>query len=337
MKLLRFLTFAICVHFWLPGVTAQEASPVQQPSPAQQPVATAAAPQKQKTFAEQLPNTVGFLKVTYNDGPNLMAILGTCFFVYLEDKRLGDNMGFVYLVTNRHMAEPGIEKGLKYPVAQVILRMNLRSPQNGIESSEGAIPMGSTVRWFFPADESTDLAVMQINPDVIKYDYQTIPASLFATEKDVASSAVEPGDPVVFAGYFYQFPGQTRIEPIVRQGVLAMMPSEKINTTLQKPGQLYLADAHAFHGNSGSPLFVNLGGSRHGVLSLAERYLLIGVVSGYYPEGESFSVPAATVLTGEVHDNSGIATVVPAEELLQLLNSNELQADRDAKVAASKR
>jgi hypothetical protein len=331
MKLSRFLTFAICVNFMLPGAAAQEASP------AQQPVATAATPQKQKTLAGQLPNTVGFLKVTYNDGSNLMESLGTCFFVYIEDKRLGDNMGFVYLVTNRHMAQPGIEKGLKYPVAQVILRMNLRSPQNGIESSEGAIPMDSTVRWFFPNDESTDLAVMQISPDITKYDYQTIPASLFATEKDITSLAVEPGDPVVFAGYFYQFPGQTRIEPIVRQGVLAMMPGEKIKTTLQKPGQLYLADAHAFHGNSGSPLFVNLSGSRNGSILVGEKYLLVGVISGYYPEGGSFSVPAATVLTGEVHDNSGIATVVPAKELLQLLNSNELQADRDTKVAAIKR
>lgn len=112
------------------------------------------------------------------------------------------------------------------------------------------------------------------------------------------------------------------------------MPDESINTTLQKPGQLYLADAHAFHGNSGSPLFVSVGGLRHGSLAVGENYLLIGVISGYYPEGESISVPAATVLTGEVHDNSGIATVVPAKELLALLNSPEVQSERDSHIPA---
>jgi hypothetical protein len=51
----------------------------------------------------------------------------------------------------------------------------------------------------------------------------------------------------------------------------------------------------------------------------------------------SFSVPAATVLTGEVHDNSRIATVVPGYELKALLDSPRLQAQRDAVVAEQQR
>jgi len=46
-----------------------------------------------------------------------------------------------------------------------------------------------------------------------------------------------------------------------------------------------------------------------------------------------FSVPAATVLTGEVRDNSGIATIVPADELSKLLSSAELRADQDQYVS----
>jgi hypothetical protein len=324
----HFLVVGLAVSvIWICGGVAAQESPGKQQS-----IATAAV--SQNTFTEQLRKTVGFLRVTYRDGLNRMQVTGTCFFVYVEDKRLGENRGFTYLVTNRHMAQPGIERGVIHPVDDVFIRMNLIAPRSGNESVEEKIPMGPHLRWFFPDDDSIDLAVLQADPDQTKYDFQMIPESLLATPNQIKSFLVEPGDSVVFAGYFYQFPGQKRIEPIVRQGILAMMPDEMLSTTLQKPGQLFLADAHAFHGNSGSPLFVKLGGSRHGQVIAGENYLLIGVISGYYPEGESFSVPAATVLTGEVHDNSGIATVVPAQELLKVLDSTELQADRDSKIAA---
>jgi hypothetical protein len=57
------------------------------------------------------------------------------------------------------------------------------------------------------------------------------------------------------------------------------------------------------------------------------------VVSGYYPESESnFSVPAARVLTGEVHDNSGVTVVVPGEALKVLLGSPALKRMRDTNI-----
>ena len=127
------------------------------------------------------------------------------------------------------------------------------------------------------------------------------------------------------------------MEPIVRQGVIAMLPEEKLDTTLHKKGQLFLADLHAFHGNSGSPVFANLGGMHRGSLYMGDRYMLLGVISGYYPESAGFSVPAATVLTGEVRDNSGIAAIVPAEELIKLLNSDEVQAARNRAVKLPKK
>jgi len=324
MRTLQCIATTVCISSALFVTAAQQAgSPQQAVAPT-----TAAA----KTFTQQLRNTVGFLEVDYLDHSELKSIAGTCFFVYLEDKRLGENQGFVYLVTNRHMADPGVEKGLHYPVERVLLRLNLKATQGETGSLTVPVPLGPTTHWYFPSDDATDLALLQATPNIDVFDYQTIPTSLFATTDQIRELAVDAGDPVVFAGFFYQFSGQKRIEPIVRQGVLAMMPGEELKTTLQKPGTLYLADAHAFHGNSGSPLFVSVGGIRHGTFR-GDQYLLIGVISGYYPEGESFSVPAATVLTGEVHDNSGIATVVPAEELLKLLGSPELQSARDAQVS----
>jgi len=189
------------------------------------------------------------------------------------------------------------------------------------------------MRWFFPTDEGVDLAVLPLAPDEARFDTLPINVDILATKDKIQSASIDAGDSVVFAGYFYQFPGEKKAQPIVREGVVAMMPDEELKTTLQKPGHLYLADVHAFHGNSGSPLLVNAGGVRNSGSISGPNFLLLGVISGYYPEGVSFSIPSATVLTGEVHDNSGIATVVPAYELKALLDSAPLQAARDAIVA----
>jgi hypothetical protein len=297
---------------------AQQAKPTEDKAP--QP-AVAKAP---VSLANQLRNTVGFLRVVY--GNPAKQIVGTCFFVYYPDDRLGKDRGFSYLVTNRHMAMPEIETGTPKSVDEAIVRLNLKFAHNGKESVE--VPIDPRVRWHFPKDPSVDLAVVDLAPSQDIFDFQMIPMSLIGTKEVIQSSGVSPGDGVVFAGYFYQWAGAKRIQPIVRQGVLAMMPDEEVNTTLQKPGHIYFADAHAFHGNSGSPMFTSTRGIRGNSFS-GGSYFLLGIVSGYFAEGVSFSLPAATVLTGEVHDNSGITTVVPGYELTDLLESPELKAERD--------
>jgi len=238
-------------------------------------------PRSPPTFGQILRKTVGFLTVKYlKDGTN-MQISGTCFFVFYEDKRFGENKGFRYLVTNRHMAVPGVERGESYAIQQAFVRLNLRNPDAGKESEEANIPLGGGLHWVFPADESVDLAVLPAYPDQNRYDYVDVPASSLATKDQVSTNNIDAGDSVVFAGYFVQFPGQKKIQPVVRQGILSMMPDELMETTLRRPGHLYLADMHTFHGNSGSPIFVNLGGVRNGNLMIGASYLLLGVVSGY--------------------------------------------------------
>jgi hypothetical protein len=68
----------------------------------------------------------------------------------------------------------------------------------------------------------------------------------------------------VFTGLFVQFIGQTKLEPIVREGKIAMIPGEAVPTTMHTLGHVYLVDAHVFGGNSGSPMLIDLGGQRDG-------------------------------------------------------------------------
>src|SRR5271165_3286070 len=266
-------------------------------------------------FTDQLRKTVAFLRVGFLKNGRVWESSGTGFFVFYPDERLGKDRGFTYLVTNRHMATPGAEEGQAYAVQYFYVRLNVEKKQPGAEGPESVeIPFtypGDP--WVRPVDPSVDLAVLLVNLEPLSVDYRSIPVSAIATKEMIEAQQITVGDQVLFAGYFYQFPGEKRIEPIVRQGVLAMIPDEQISTTLQKPGNVYLADIHAFHGNSGSPLFV--GGIRVGG-STFSQFRLLGVVSGYYPESETnFSIPAARVLTGEVRDNSGITAVVPGYEL----------------------
>lgn len=318
----RILVILFCLRFAPQVLVAQE------PKAQSSPVAVAsAAPLPSGT--EQVRKTVAFIGVNYQNGSSGFTAIGTCFFVSFPDERVGKNGQFIYLVTNRHVAQPGIDLGTPFQIGGAEMRMNLTNPQGDIQSAEGPLPLGAELRWYFPVDDAVDIAVLPLAPDRSRFDYMVIPLDLIVTAEQMKSYNLGVGDSVTFAGYFSNFPGRLRMEPIIRQGVFAMLPVEKMDTTLHKPGQIYLADLHAFHGNSGSPVFANLGGFHHGSIVASDRYVLVGILSGYYPESVGFSVPAASILTGEVRDNSGIATIVPAEELLKLLNSAELQAQRN--------
>lgn len=296
----------------------------------------AAAASSTPSFGETIRKSAAFLTVTYSKDGQSVQIDGTCFFVFYDDIRLGENHGFRYLITNRHMADPGVETGSHYPVQRLSIRLNLRNPQGQRESLTQDIPLSAGLHWVFPDDDAIDLAALPISPDPVTYDFQDIRVSWFATQETINQSHINVGDSILFTGYFVQFPGERKMQPIVREGVLAMMPDEVVRTTLKKPGHLYFADVHTFHGNSGSPVFVNVGGLRNGNISAGYDYRLLGVVSGYYPEDADFSVSAATTLSGTVHANSGISTVVPAYELKTLLDTPSLRNLREALVAMEK-
>lgn len=285
-----------------------------------------AAPVAPLPMVKQLKKTVGLLTsyFTKNDAP--FQAQGTCFFVVYPDDRAGKDRSFVYLVTNRHVVMPGIEDGHPYLVTSTTLRVNTKDTIVGPQ--EGALPMNPENHWYFPDDDSVDLAVFPWAPDSTKYDIETLPTAMFATSEDVEKDGVVEGDPVLFTGLFYQFPGVKKFQPIVREGVLAMMPDEPMETTLGKKGNLYLAEVHVFGGNSGSPLLINLGGIRNGKIFPGSQYKLLGVISGYYHEDTKMKLTIATTYEGVTEQNSGIAIVVPASELKKLLDSPPLEAAR---------
>jgi hypothetical protein len=254
---------------------------------------------------------------------------GTGFLIRVTDDRLPKEAAFIYLVTNRHVAQPGIEEGHPCKVFDYTLLVNSKEAVEGTNSILQTEHLGSGVSWTYPEDDSVDLAITPVTPGPTA-DYLTISIDQFVTADMISQHQVVEGDPVLFAGLFIWFHGSKRLEPIVRSGALAMLPSEPVQTTLRKLGQVYFADTFSFGGNSGSPILVDVRrfGGQGGY-----DFKLLGVVAGFVPESNDFTLQVATDYTGTIKENSGICVIVPVEELRKLLLSPDLKRERDEAVA----
>lgn len=289
-------------------------------------------------FVTQFKKTVVFVEtdcivIDPTGAMKVVPYLGTGFLVLHHDERFPAVQGFNYLVTNRHVAMPGIEDGTPCRVQGYKIRFNLKNAAADGSYSE-VMSGGANVPWIYPSDRAIDLAVTPIGIDVAKYSQLTFPSSLFLTTDEAKQNRVVEGDSVLFTGLFVQFIGQVKSEPIVREGKIAMIPDEQVPTTLRSLGSIYLVDAHVFGGNSGAPMLVNLGGQRDNGLMAGFNYHLLGLISGYVQETSDFKLQAVAGYAGTVVANSGVAMVVPAQQVLDLLNCDALQSLRQQQFAA---
>ncbi len=267
--------------------------------------------------------TVVFITMHCIRGAQPVTAQGTGFITSSVDSRL-PGREFHSLVTNRHVAMCWDDDRTPLLVQSVSIRVNLK------DGPSVEIPVAGNLPWIFPPDDSVDLALFLGAPDWNVYDWRSISESQFVTDEVLKKESVSEGLKVIFSGFFYQVPGLNHMEPIIREGVVAMIPDGDLVTTTGKLGKVYLAEVHAFHGNSGSPVFVDI--RSHGG-SIGYDYRLLGVVSGGYSEGEEHALVLETPLANKP-GNSGIAMVVPATELEKLINDPRVVAARDAVVDA---
>jgi hypothetical protein len=274
---------------------------------------------------------VTFIALRCKDGDQSFDVKGTGFFVSYPEKRLGENASFAYLITNRHVALCWNESGKPMQVESISIRLNRKQAEGDSFSEEKILNRDGNAAWILPQDDSVDLAVLPLLPDQAQYDFKMIPLTMLA-DSDLLKHRME-GEPVFFAGFFYQFPGVKRMEPIVRQGIIAMMPDEDVPFVALKE-RVYLADMHAFGGNSGSPAFINLGG-RHGSVEIGnDDYRMLGVVNGEVTEDENFNLELTATVKGKAGANSGVSSIVPADMVRALLEDPRLQKLRDDEVRA---
>lgn len=332
MKAMRSVLLVLCISLVSEYAFAQKKPKTTPPQ---------ATPPKPPRVETLMAKTVVFIKLDAMFNGEILHEQGTGFLVAIPDARVGPGQSFVYLVTNRHVAEAIDDVNgacEQFKILQTSVTWNLKTPSNGQREHTVTIPDPPGIRWYVPKDPSVDLAVTPIAFDLKRDDVAFVFLNDLITP-DLFHSQFGIGDKILFAGLFAPFEGSHKIQPILREGMLSMLPDGPIPSTLCKPSKVYLADVHAIQGNSGSPVFMTprytLGGmvaTSNGVVP----YGLLGVISGYENENENLTLQATTTFSGSIQANSGISIIVPAWQLKDLLESAPLQKLRDEAVASIK-
>lgn len=258
--------------------------------------------------------------------------LGTAFFVTYPDARGGPNYGFAYLVTAKHVLEDTDGTFLK----EIKIRLNLKQPDGGRGFDFITVPVSDdhvNLSWFHDSNPATDVAIAPLLPDRDKLDYTYIPLSLFADDELLKSAKVVEGDSLNFVGLMSQYYGDSKNHPVVRHGTLALMTDEEIDTPTGRQ-YAFIAELASWPGNSGSPVFLNLGGLREGTLTAGVELHLLGILSGsFLNRVKGSTVDTATVVGGN-DLNTGISFVIPAAQIKKILDSPSAQRDRDRQISA---
>jgi hypothetical protein len=238
----------------------------------------------------------------------------------------------IYAVTNRHVIEQG------YPV----IRLNVVDGQS--DALELAID-----DWFFHPD-GDDLAVAPVDLPKYKHDYISISSETFIYPNQIGST-IGAGTDVFMVGRFVSHAGKQRNTPSLRFGSIAMLPFEKVRLQNGFMQEAFLVETRSISGYSGSPVFVykplqvtttipaspyEFGSVETTVTSITDPVgypMLLGIDCGHVRDRE----PILNAEGGphqygwHVETNTGMAIVIPAWRLKDLLNKPELVMQRKEK------
>lgn len=129
------------------------------------------------------------------------------------------------------------------------------------------------------------------------------------------------------------------MQPIVRFGHISRMLTEKVRLdvapgTMSQPLDAYLVEAQSWGGQSGSPAFVHFAINRQpGMIvfnaATQAQFMLLGLVHGHDDIGRAVVVEGEAT-KASVPINSGIAIVIPADHIGDVINGEQFRAERDA-------
>jgi hypothetical protein len=273
------------------------------------------------TIPPELKQVVTFVYVKDNAGK--MIPNGTGFFVGVKDSRNKDRM-YGYFVTSKHVLQQS-EGGPFF--GQVGLRLNLKAGNSTLVEVP-IIVEGTHKTVFFHSDSTVDLAVIPYLPDQNTVEYKAVPDDMITTREDFEKLHISEGSDIFFTGLFTPYVGEVRNYPIVRFGRVALVTPEKINWNGTKM-DLYLLETASYGGNSGSPVFFHLGQDRQpgSIIIGPPEIHLAGIMMGTFQQGTPIQVVKTDTIPVSV-SNIGIAAVVPAYKLHELLFGEELRMMR---------
>lgn len=262
---------------------------------------------------------VFYLYSTKSDADKGKRVGGSGFIVRVDAKTLGQ-AHHLYAVTNWHVIRDGAP----------VIRIN--TTDDAFEVLE--LNASDWIRH----KAGDDVAVCPIGLSSEHYRYRSIPTSLFLNDNLLLMYNIGIGDDVFVVGRFVNHEGRQRNLPSVRFGNIGMMPWEPIKKNDGFLQECFLVELRSVGGYSGSPVFVwrPVEGMNFGVtdINYTPAYTgpwLLGIDSGHLPDYRYVLDNNNRATNSKVEIGSGMALVVPAWKLLELLESENFMSQRQQK------
>jgi hypothetical protein len=193
---------------------------------------------------------------------------------------------------------------------------------------------------------NTDVAAIEIDFCEEQLDHTRILKEALFSLGDSSKPEINVGTELVMIGLFKKFHGQEHLQPVIRFGKISGMPDEKVPLQLTPEGtevlvEAYLIESLSWGGESGSPVFtygLNQIFATPGVPMSLQLPRVIGLLHGHYQMEEAVEFqPRECETSGTVNLNSGMAVVIPAHKILELLDYPDFLAKRNRVLEESKK
>lgn len=246
---------------------------------------------------------------------------------------------FTYLITAKHCAD-------KLSGGKWFVRVNKKG------GGSITVEVAEDLQWAtHPTEaEAVDVAVVPWGLP-IGADAGYLQDSMFATDEIIADYKMGCGDEVCVTGLFSKLTGTERNQPIIRIGNVAMMPDEPLpEITIGDycgPATVYLVESRSLGGLSGSPVFIRqsvrldttvpertargeLTGQNLAVYGQS-RFFFLGSMHGHWKirADEHNDVHITSVRSNNESLAIGIAIVIPAKKILEILNQDSFRRGRE--------
>jgi hypothetical protein len=249
-----------------------------------------------------------------NESTSRKTAHGTAFFVKVP---VDQDSNKIYLVTARHNVEESRNEG-----KTLYAKLNIKS--GGVEYVP--IPEGS-----WTSHGTTDVALVPFQLEE-RFRIEFVHFDHFANDSYIRLNGVDVGDDLFLPGLFTPYSQSEQAEPIGRFGRVSL-GLRKISVNLNSGSfptrvDAYLAETQSWSGESGSPVFHckwPFSNRQRIDLNDPRGPRLLGLLHGHFPiKQKSHKKDDAVDL------NSGIAIVIPANPIIELLMRPEFVAEREA-------
>jgi hypothetical protein len=173
--------------------------------------------------------------------------------------------------------------------------------------------------------EGSDVAAAEVDLRNGVHDVRTVPLEILADDGMVAQYDIGEGDEVFMPGLFTSVPGETRDQPIVRFGHIALGLQDAIRINIPSGSvdvDAYLIETRSWGGESGSPVFVSFMGPQGYAQEREGAARILGILHGHY-EIERKVKFRRSEADAVAPLNAGIAVVIPAQKIIDLLTEEE--------------